>query len=361
MTARVRFAARDPGGANVLAGFLARQGDALPHDIWCLPKAAPVFTRAGLTVREFPEAFDAATLAAAWKNDPAELLITGTSHYAGFEAALWDLARQTGGKSLAINDAWVNLPARFVHGRPDFIGAVDEGQIAELTALGFRREQVIVTGHPWLADLMARRESILTSIVPPPRTHKTQVLFVSESIASDVAQGVNAPFGFTEFDSFAWLHQAAARVASATNTIELAIKFHPYEDESWFHSKLAELPAVPHLSIRPLDRKTPPHPWLLWSDLVTGIGSMLLLEAIVLGRPVVSLQPGLIRENTFIAATRGYATTFTSNQVLPQLSALLQTPELRQTEQALNQKFLTTLPRDPAASILRWIHPAQAV
>lgn len=362
MTARVRFAARDPGGANVLAAFLAQHGRLIPHDIWCLPKAAPVFARASLAFREFPEDFDLADVASAWRADPAPLLITGTSHYAGFEAALWDLARTSGGKSLVVIDAWLNVPTRFTHGRPDYVGAVDEAQIAELIALGFAREQLIVTGHPWLADLLGRRENILASIVPPPRTHAMQILFVSESIASDVAQGINLPFGFTEFDSFALLHQAAAQAASPDRPVELAIKFHPYEDESWFRGRLAELPSVPHLSIRPLERTASPHPWLLWADLVTGISSMLLLEAIVLGRPVVSLQPGLIRENTFIATTRGFARTFTDvKTALPPLTALIRESALQQREQQRNQSFLETLPPDPAANILRWIHTAQAV
>jgi hypothetical protein len=354
--ALVRFAARDPGGANVLAGFLSRQAGGLSFDIWTLPKATPVFESAGFRCREFSENFEPVIVREAWLQLPVHKLITGTSHYAAFEPLLWDLARASGCASLAINDAWANLPARFQAGRPDFVGALEEGQRSELEALGFRPEQIIVTGHPWLGSLLENRRQNLAANEPPPRRATVQALFVSECIASDVAQGVNAPFGFDEFDAFAVLHRAAMQAAHAGISVELAIKFHPYEDPAPFKSRLRGLPSAPGLVVTTLDRSAKPYPWILWADLVAGIGSMLLLEAMVLGRPVISVQPGLMREDTFIASRRGFARTLTHPETAVQeLTHLLTSAESRKTVRACNQGFLQTLPCDPYGAIREWI------
>lgn len=354
--ALVRFAARDPGGANGLAGFLTRHAPKLNFDLWTLPKATAVFARAGFIGREFPEDFTKATVVDAWQRLVPAKVVTGTSHYAAFEPLLWQLAREQGCPSLAVNDSWANLAPRFQWGKPDWVGAVDAGQVAELMALGFGREQIIETGHPWLALLLERRQAILSEPLPASPGPGVRVLFISESISSDVAQGVNAPFGFDEFDAFALVYQAAFEVGTPDFPVELAIKFHPYEDPAPFLTRLQKLPRKAGLRVMPLERQAQPLPWVRWADLVTGISSMLMLEAIVLDRPVLSVQPGLRREDTFIASRRGFAELLTEPApALSRLQTLLADPEVRRLTVQRNQKFLETIPRDPFGRILDWI------
>lgn len=358
MTARlVRFAARDPGGANVLAAVLACERE-LRYDVWTLPRATAAFERKGVRPREFREQFTAEELLAAWTETPARLLITGTSHYEAFEPRLWQIARPAGGVSFAMNDAWTNLAARFVEARPDFVGALDEGQAAELVALGFAREQVRLTGHPWLADLARRRDEILARGPAGPHGPEegVRVLFLSEPIASDVESGANAPFGFDEFGSFALLHRAAAEAARAGQAVSIAIRFHPSENPTGFLRRLAALPATAGSHVFQAPPEDDAHRWLLWADLVVGISSTLLLEAIVLGRPVVSVQPGRIREDTFVASRRGFADALVDPEKAPRrLAALLTDGAARSAEQARNAGFLRTLHVDPAGAVHEWI------
>jgi hypothetical protein len=356
--AHVRFAARDPGGANVLMGFLSRrQRDAaFTFDAWSLPPASPVFRGGGVEPREFADGPPADAIDRAWSDAPADVLITGTSHYAPFEAFLWRSARLRRCPSLAVNDAWANLAQRFSLEKPDYVGAVDAGQIPELIALGFDAGRVIATGHPWLARLLERREQLLCEIVPPERCGDVRVLFVSESITGDVAQGVNAPFGFDEFDAFMVLYRAACAAARAGRTVSLGVKFHPSEEPGAFLARLACLAHPPGLSIQTIARDAPPYPWVLWSDLVAGIGSMLLLESIVLARPVVSLQPGLIREDTFIVGRRGLAPTLTDPAEGERiLSELIETPAARLALLERERQFIDLIPADPVSPIASWI------
>ncbi len=354
--AHLRFAARDPGGANVLAGFLAGQRAQFSFDVWTLPRATAVFDRAGINCIEFPEAFEETDIRHRWNQQPAAALVTGTSHYAPFEPLLWKIAREKGVPSLAVNDTWANLASRFASGKPDFVGAVDAGQLGELKALGFAREQMFVTGHPWLASVMSHRKELEAKIEAPRREAGVKVLFVSEPIASDVAAGVNEPFGFEEFDSFALLHRAAAAVATPEKPVTLAIKFHPYEDAPAFTRRLEQLPGVSGLNVCPLGRAEKPHPWILWADLVTGVSSMLLLEAIVFGKPVVSIQPGLQREDTFIASCRGYADIFREEvSAVREVQSLIRDQDLRKRTAERNRGFLKTLHPHPGEAIRDWI------
>ncbi len=237
-----------------------RQGDApFTFDAWSLPQASPVFRRGGIEPREFTDGLHAEAIDRAWSDQPADVLITGTSHYAPFEAFLWLSARRRHCPSLAVNDAWVNLPQRFALEKPDYVGAVDAGQVPELVALGFEASRVITTGHPWLARLLERREDVLREIAPPERDGDVCVLFVSESIAADVARGVNAPFGFDEFDAFSVLYAAAVSAAGAGLTVSLGVKFHPSEDPGAFLSRLSRLEQPRGLSIQTIAGDEPPY------------------------------------------------------------------------------------------------------
>jgi hypothetical protein len=347
--ARVRFAARDPGGANVLAAFLRDWRPPPPHqhDLWTLPKATPVF--AGLGPTELSE--DALPgLEALWRKRPAEVLVTGTSHYAPFEPRLWELARAGGAPSLAVLDSWVNLDVRFRDGRPDFVGAVDREQVGELTALGFPADRVVVTGHPFLAALAEKAPLPENGAAGPVR-----VLFVSEPIAEDHARGANRPFGFDQMDAFAVVHGAALACARAGIEVEVVVKFHPYEEPACFQRAMASLPAPPGLTERALPPGEAPAPWLEWAHLVCGIGSMLLLEAIAAGRPVVSVQPGLAREDTFIASRRGFVPLLTDADASAALARIIGSAEERRGLLARNRDFLGTVDRSRGQGLARWI------
>jgi hypothetical protein len=215
---------------------------------------------------------------------------------------------------------------------------------------------VITTGHPWLAGLLERRAQMLREIVAPERRGDVCVLFVSEAIAGDVTRGINAPFGFDELDAFMVLYGAACAAARAGRALSLAIKFHPSEDPRAFLDRLGALAHPPGLSIQTIAGHAPPHPWVLWSDLVTGIGSVLLLESIVLGRPVVSLQPGLMREDTFIVGRRGLGPTLTDPAEGTRiLSDLIEAPASRQALLERERRFIDMIPADPVSPIARWI------
>jgi hypothetical protein len=355
----VRFAARDPGAANVLTSFLQRwePGPAITVDHWTLPRAAAVFGRADIPCREFPDDFARRELECAWRDHPADALITGTSHYRPFEPALWDIARRHNCPTLAIIDYWSNLERRFQVARPDAVGAIDDRQADEVIALGFSSDQVIVVGHAWLFSLREQLNSAPVDFNESAEEgSEVRVLYVSEPISYDVAIGANPPYGFDEVDSFRLLHQAACEAVRAGNAVNLAVKFHPYENPAEFKKRISDLPPLSGLTLRFLDHHDAPHTWVRWSDLVVGISSVLLLESMVLGKPVISVQPGLRRENTFAASRLGFAGTLTdAAKAQRALTALLLSADRRDVLRAGHRPFLQAISKDPISPIANWI------
>lgn len=321
-----------------------------------MPRAAEVFERAGVPSHLFSEEVTPDEIDWKWWKHRADLLITGTSHQAPFEAVLWELARRQPCPSLALLDQWCNLPLRFQHGQPDYVGAIDVVQADDLIRMGFSPEKVLVVGHPWLTDLLERCERQACT----PKTQEDReavcVLFVSESIAADVANGKNLPYGFDEIDSFDVLYRAACQAGELGTKVSLAVKFHPYENPARFRDFLNKLSPPPLVKLACAPQETDPRSWVLWSDLVVGISSMLLFEAMVLGRPVVSVQPGLAREDTFRASVNGYARTLTDPaEAVTFLTRLIQDPQERRAVLAGHRSFTGTLRRNCFEPVLGWI------
>ena len=221
----MRFAARDPGGANPLSSFLSQSdGYGWSSDIWTMPVATPVFERINRPTREFVEPVTIEDLRQAWTKDPANIIVTGTSHYSPFEQHLWEIARSQACPSLAILDQWINIPARFSYDKPDYVGAIDSWQAEELQHVGFDSTQIIVTGHPWLAQVMQQRCQMVEPVLSNSDPNAIKILFVNEPISSDISAGYAESPGYNEYDSFELVFLAAAQVASQGQPVSLAAK-----------------------------------------------------------------------------------------------------------------------------------------
>src|SRR5580692_8440183 len=134
----LRFAARDPGGANVLVALAdSRTFASLTIDGWILPRAERLKAAIPERITMFHESPSLELLEEEWRRCPADVLVTGTSHYAPFEQTLWNIARKRRVPSLGVLDQWMNLAPRFSLAKPDYVTALDTRQRSELIALGF--------------------------------------------------------------------------------------------------------------------------------------------------------------------------------------------------------------------------------
>ena len=344
----MRITSRDPGAASLLSHLILEPSLLDNHncDIWITENVAGYFSGLDLPTRTFPRPPDQAELLQEWDRNPARSILTGTSHYTAFDALFWDLGKRRSVPTLAVVDYWSNLERRFKDSEPDRIGVIDDEQAREARRLGL--PEAIITGHPRLAAIRG-----LPDKAPKDRV---TVLFVSERIAGDVADGVNDPYGFDEIDVFRLVTEAGRKAAAAGIQTDLVVKFHPYNDRNEILNALGTPADDSALSIDFIDGNEPIAPLIVACDLVVGMSSVALIEAALMGRPVVSVQPGLIREDMFVPAVRGFAETQTDpDSAVQYVSDLIANSEKRREVSDRLQGFRSCVDTSGSTPVSDWL------
>ena len=309
----IRFAARDPGAANNLAVFIRdlKIPDGVGIDVWALSRSEKVFGITDFKPHLFNDDFTEEQLRSEWDKKPADLLITGTSNRKPFEPLLWEIAKENNCPTLAIIDYWTGLEMRFTQCEPDTIGVIDSEQKAELVSLGVDKDKVIITGSLWLADQVRKAETKGKNRASGKKDGVVNFLFLSEAIAKTTELGHSTPYGFTEIDAFKMLYKSCLKASSSNLEIELVVKFHPYEDGDLIKAAYRECEKTEKVKVRFIKNERDPEELIKEADIVGGINTMLMLEAVVQGKPVVSLQPGLLPSCHSVIERIGHAQILT--------------------------------------------------
>jgi hypothetical protein len=288
------FAAHDPAAARLLLPvFRLAMASDYRVDLLAAGPAQAIWNEEGLSfLSEAPDlgAYD--------------LLLTGTSFHADFDRALWGKAREAGIPSLAGLDAWINLKRRFLDEKsgelvlPDLVITIDEENRQALLAEGISTQSEIA-GQPHLEavveKLRERRKSeknVTPGLDPgvhvdgrvkpghDENCHNTAIIaFFSEPIDSDFPDGSR---GFEQFETAALL----AESLFAHTPVQLVIQPHPREDIKTWKNRIA---APEGVALTIGGGRT--DDLLAKADLVTGMTSMVLIEAGLAGIPTLSLQP----------------------------------------------------------------------
>ncbi|CUW41754.1 conserved protein of unknown function [Magnetospirillum sp. XM-1] len=297
------FAAADPGGANAIlpvAVLLAGQGDEVAIlDHGFLGRNAP----AGLRRLSPPTGED---LGAWMEASGVGGLCFGTSLADHLPLALARAARERGMPVLCVLDNWMNYRARLgMDGGaaliPDIYAVMDDKAHNEALAEGVPAGCLRVTGHPGLAGLAAdaaaaadsgwRRQ--LRGRLGLGLEGKGLVAFIGEPVSKDQGTGPESASwrGYTERDV---LRLLCRELQPWAGRLEVAIVPHPRDDvveltDLWQTSRGALGGGlVEGVSGRQV---------MLAADRVAGMASILLYEAWLVGKPAISLQPGLVRSD----------------------------------------------------------------
>jgi hypothetical protein len=284
--AHLLFAAHDSGGANMLLPVmpLARERGHRTSALAAGPAAA-VWRDAG------EEEVDVGGGDAAMRDTldrlAPGLVVTGTG-YADFERTLWRLARDRGTRSLAAIDGWTSLRKRFLcldgtEVQPDAICVVDERMRDQILGEGWCRVPLHVTGQPHLEAVVRRLGGRRAG---RNRGKAPLLVFFSESLRRDYG-GEGA--GYDQFTVADALVPALAGLGPLT----LVIQPHPRDDrgewEAWVRGR--RVPDGVALTLGAEDTES----LLVACDGAIGMTTMVLMEAALLGVPVLSLQPGRTR------------------------------------------------------------------
>lgn len=264
------------------------------------------------------------------KENP-DIVLLGTSMGFSLEDALLKESRKRGSKTVAIFDSWVNYSLRFVdpldkatlNYLPDYICVSDNFVKNRMEKEGIPEKRIIVTGNPYFDDLLkdARNYTAKTK----DRLLEDYNVPSDTIIVSFFSQRIDKTFGsrktdkgflgYTQFDALKLLITALKSFYADRNVL-LIIRPHPKEDTvsyAKFTKRNRYLRVV-------VSNKEEPRKIIAISDIVCGMFSVTLVEAYLLKKKILSIQPNLKAENPFILHHLGLVESLgTGEEVLKQL------------------------------------------
>jgi len=289
--AKILFFAHDPGGANAIAPLIEP-----------LSKKNEVFIFAkGPALLKLPKAQELKknTL----ETIMPDFLITGTSANDKTEKLLWQEAKKLNIKSMAILDHWVNYGIRFskyglnefekfdkkCEFLPTYICVMDEFAKQEMSKDGVPEEIIYTLGNPHFETIIKQSKNIKDVRNNFANEDEFLITFASEPYIEDYGKGNEK--------------LVLEHLLEATNgkNVKIIAKLHPKED----FSKYAGFQNLPNVV---LDKASSPIEVIMASDLVISMTSMFLIEAMILGKNILSYQPNETDSNKFI---------LTRNKILP--------------------------------------------
>lgn len=240
-----------------------------------------------------------------------DAMLCGASHLRDpTNARLINACRMLGIRTLALLDHWKNLerftPSSSVKDSPalDLLGVMDTPVKEALVRLGLKRDRIFVVGHPYLEEIYRKRRTLLsrmhTSAVRRRigiEPNEILVLCCSEMLhAHGVSQacqpGCTSLFEVRVHGAslLAQVTEAARRVSEVTGRhCRVVLRPHPFERE---HRRPLRRPGVDlmdHAVCSDIEA-------VATADVVIGISAMPMIQAYVLGKPVVSVAFPVVRK-----------------------------------------------------------------
>ena len=324
---KIMLLARDPGGANTIIPLLQpliERG----YKVSFYGKDAALdryqqMGLQGLDISKFLPVIDIDGWMDFLHSEQPDFIITGTSGNDFSERYLWEAARKCSIMSFAILDQWINYGIRFSsfgldemdeydkckhhHYLPDRILVMDDEARMQLLNEGIDDSRILISGQPYF-DLVLQKSCFMNSEMSNViRNHficdKSEIIisYISEPLSLDYPEKSPGDYhlGFDEKTNCRKILNGIKDVTSfSEQRVCFIIKQHPRETADNYSEIVNEFNSefIRVVVLRDFDS------WFLLysSDLVCGMSSMLLLEAVLLGRPVLSIEVGLKVANPFV-------------------------------------------------------------
>ncbi|MCK4264796.1 CDP-glycerol glycerophosphotransferase family protein [Candidatus Babeliales bacterium] len=270
------------------------------------------------------------------KKEKPDLIITGTSAEDFTEKYLWIAANSLKIPTCAILDQWMNYGVRFSkypvslieeyekekkHDyMPSKIAVMDDYAKKEAILEGLDEDKIIITGQPYF-DLLLDWKKSITKINFNSLKSKlgiNQSDFVITYISDYISSIYGNMFGYTDLTVFQELINALDIVARDKNIkISLIIKRHPTEEND-LYTPLIKNFNNKNIKFILVDNLYNPFDLIGMSDLLCGISSIMLIESLIIGKPIISIQIGLKRKSFFPLDSRGLVKSIMDSQDLIQ-------------------------------------------
>jgi hypothetical protein len=331
--ARILAAAGDPGGAAALLPVMRALVDA-EHQLTAIAgqPAARMFADAGFAcVPSIGSWADHVGLAdATVATDSPDLALVATGMLAGVDAALVRAGKRVGIPTVCVLDAWVNYRERFMgpddttilpSAIPDLITVMDGFTVREMVDLGFPPAILHVVGQPAFDAWVERSSSPAWARMRADARRALSVgederliVFFSQPLDNDYGPpGSPRHRGYDQRTAFAALQQA---IAGLNPRPRLVIKPHPREPVGAYEQ--AEAGATDAYVVVPsVGEMVSTDSLTAGADLVVSMTSVTLVQAMLAGTPIISLQPDLHVDDTNVLGRMGITPPVTDVSALP--------------------------------------------
>jgi|GEM_PF-2188966 len=342
---------QDLGGVRVLLPVVQRlvRDGGFRVRVVGTDQAAEVFRSAGIrcqTLRSYDHPLplsDAAALRVL-KSLAPNLFLGGASYYGDpTNARLLTACRKLSVPTVALLDHWKNLD-RFGGPKtqgfafaPDVLGVPDDVIKSELQELGLSGSRIALVGHPYLQEIHAARRRILSSAGNRALRRRAGladgaflVLCCSEMLHAHGPSSSCTPRCRALFEvqdhGMSLLDQVCEVVSDVETRAQrpcvVALRPHPFEMSRPSRSFASSVLRMDHRVCSDVEA-------VAAADMVLGISSMPLIQAYVLGKPVVSLQvPSVVRRRQAYSSRAAWAwdseQTFTSVHCVADLKRVVE-------------------------------------
>ena len=284
---KLLFFAHDPGGANAIAPLISKF-------------EKPYVFGKGPALNILPGAIELFTDNLRWLKP--DFLISGTSANDFTERQLWQEAKFRGIPSMAILDAWSNYGIRFSkYGTrnlhlfkgicnyfPDYICVMDEFAKTEMIKDGVPADRIVTFGNPHFEIIsLVSKQVDYTSEANGEINKEIIFLFASEPFEDVYHKGQEE-----------LVLQGLLKAARMYKKARVRIRNHPKEPSNKYMHFVGDRIEI--------DKNESAYDSIKQASIVVSASSMVLLEAMILGRKIVSFQPKAKNgKNDFILTRNG--------------------------------------------------------
>ena len=249
---------------------------------------------------------------------PERLLTSAASlpHIDMTERQLWQWAQRKNILSVAVLDQWQNYALRFsgqtpnerLAYLPNKICVMDDLAKNEMIKDGLPSERIVITGQPAFERLQAGPKN------SPPKTKMLRSklnISTREKILTFVAESLQKDFGNTlGYNELTTLDAIGAILSELNlNHLTIIIKLHPENQLSEFKGFIKKWP---NLNIHLIKDEFLASEIFAISNFIIGMSSIMLIEAAIVGKPVISLEINA-RKEPQLALTRCGVIPFIQN------------------------------------------------
>lgn len=354
---KIFFFARDPGGANVILPVYERTKMRFEIFVYAKDFAFQKMRTVGVWAIDIDQVCSTTEPDAIYeflnKINP-DAIVTGTSLDDYTERYLWDAAEKLNIKSFAILDQWMNLGIRFSEYTyeqeelyekcnehrylPYRILVMDELAKTTLIEEGIDEHRIVITGQPHFESVFDKYQLARLAY----DRNYWNIVFVSEPIAQDYdANDENKLYwGYNERTIFKHLYDCLKRLAKdIVKPIRIIVRPHPREDITYW-TKVVQNQHSDYIELE-LDVQHDSYEILKAADVVCGMSSMFLLEAVICEKPILSIEIGLQRENPFVLDKEGISRSILTTEELEiRLKQVIQGLQSGKKKDALNFKVI---------------------